>query len=228
MKKKQIYCFLISFTLFASCMTGAAETSAAKNQLKTTPKQKIHFLKFGAKDYQIDYEKQILIDESTTLRLEGDLEDSSVSFKSSDSSVLSVQKVADDTCTYKGESSGKATLTVRIRSNKNLFFQNRTVTLKAKISVSPKAVSIKFRRAKIRMTVGQKKKIKTVIRPSISKEKPSFTSADPEIAYFQNHNFLRAKQPGTTYITAAINNGMKVRCKVIVKNKPNAVKNHPE
>ena len=228
MKKKRIYCFMMIFTLFISHMTGTAEASAARNQLNTAPQQKIHFLKLGAKDYQIDYQKQVLIDERATLKLEGNLEDSSVSFKSSNSSILSVQKVSENTCTYTGESSGTATLTVRIRSNKNLFFQNKTITLKAKISVSPKAVSIKFRRAKIKMTVGQKKKITPVIRPSISKEKPSFTSADPKIAYFQNQNFLRAKQAGTTYITASISNGMKVRCKIIVKNKPNAVKDHPD
>lgn len=224
MKKKQLYCFLISFTLFASGMTGAAEVSAAKAQSKTTPKQKMHFFKLRANDYQLDYQKQILIEESATLKLEGNLEDSSVSFRSSDSSVVSVQKTSENSCTYTGESSGTATVTVRIRSNKNLFFQNKAVTLRARISVSPKAVSIKFRRAKIKMTVGQRKKIKPIIRPSISKEKPNFASADPEIAYFQNQNILRAKRAGTTYITASISNGMKVRCKIIVKNKPNTTK----
>lgn len=219
MKKKQIFCFLISFTLFASCMTGAAEADAARKQLETSPKQKMHFLKHGAKDYQMDYQKQIFIDESATLKLEGEFEDRSVSFKSSDSSVLSVQKTSENTCTYTGESSGTATLTVRIRSNKNLFFQSKAVILKAKISVSPKAVSVKFRRAKIKMTVGQKKKIKPIIRPSISKEKPIFTSANPKIAYFKNQNNLYAKRAGTTYITASISNGMKIRCKIIVKNK---------
>lgn len=221
MKKKAICCCLISLALLLSCVASVTEASAAKNKLETSRTQKIRLLRLGAKNYQIDYQKQILIEESATLKVEGDLEDSTVSFKSSDSSVLSVQKTSDDTCTYTGESSGTATLTVRIRTNKNLFFQNKTKTLKAKIFVSPKAVSIKFRRAKIKMTVGQKKKIKTVIRPSISKEKPMFTSLDPEIAYFQSHNALRAKEAGSTYITAAISNGMKVRCKVIIKNKPN-------
>ena len=225
MKKKQIYCFMMIFTLFISHIAGTIEASAAKNQLNTASQQKMHFFKLGAKDYQIDCQKQILIDERTTLKLEGYLEDSTVSFKSSNSSVLSVQKVSENTCTYTGESSGTATLTVRIRSNKNHFFHNKTITLKTKISVSPKAISIKFRRAKIKMTVGQKKKITPIIRPSISKEKPSFTSLDPKIAYFQNQNCLRAKQAGTTYITASISNGMKVRCKIVVKKKPNAVKN---
>lgn len=214
MKKKQIYCFIMSFTLFASCITGTAKANA---QLNIDSKQNMHNLKLGAKNYQIDYQKQIFIDESVILKVKGDLEDNNVSYKSSDSSVLEVQKNSQNSCTYTGKSSGTATLTVRIRSNKNLFFQNKTVTLKAKISVSPKAVSIKFCRAKIKMTVGQKKKIKTVIRPSISKEKPKFISADPEIAYFQSQNVLHAKEAGSTYITASISNGMKVRCKIVVK-----------
>lgn len=228
MKKKQICCFMMIFTLFVSHMAATTEASAAGNQLDIAPQQKTHFLKLAAKDYQIDCQKQILIDESSTLKLKGNIENSSVTFKSSNPSVLTVQKKSENTCTYTGESSGTAILSVRIRSNKNRFFQNKTITLKTKISVSPKAVSIKFRRAKIKMTVGQKKKVKTVIRPSISKEKPSFTSSNPEIAYFQNQNLLRAKQPGSTYITASISNGMKVRCKVVVKNKANAVKDHPD
>lgn len=220
MKKKQLYAFVMICTLLIGLITGTGEANAADTQLNRSPKHNMHLFKAGAKDYHLNYQKHLLIDESATLKIEGDLADNSVSFKSSDSSVLNIRKVSENTCTYTGKSSGTATLTVRIRSNKN-FFQNKTITLKAKISVSPRAVSIKFRQAKIKMTVGQKKKIKTIIRPSISKEQPLFTSADPEIAYFQNQNFLRAKQVGSTYITASISNGMKVRCKVIVKNKPN-------
>lgn len=90
---------------------------------------------------------------------------------------------------------------------------------KGRIKSSAKAVSVKFRRCKYKLKIGQKKKIPVTIRPSIASEKPKFASENPAIVDFINGNMIYAKQPGTTYITATLNNGRRARCKVTVKNK---------
>ncbi len=102
------------------------------------------------------------------------------------------------------------------------------VTGKGRIKASAKAVSIKFRRSKYKLKLGQKKRIKVTIRPSIATEKPVFASDNTMIADFINGNLLQAKLPGTTYITATLSNGRRARCKIIVKNKKtNANKENP-
>lgn len=98
------------------------------------------------------------------------------------------------------------------------FPQQRTLQMTRSKS-APKAVSVKFRRSKYKLKIGQKKRIPVRLRPSIAKEKPLFVSENPLIADFIYGNMLQAKQAGTTYITATIDNGMKARCKIKVRKK---------
>lgn len=98
-------------------------------------------------------------------------------------------------------------------------FSYHVTSNKGRIKASAKAISVKFRRCKYKLKVGQKKKILVTIRPSIASEKPKFASENPAIADFINSNMIYAKQPGTTYITATLNNGRQAKCKVIVKSK---------
>ncbi|MDO4166548.1 MAG: hypothetical protein Q4D32_03995 [Eubacteriales bacterium] len=88
-----------------------------------------------------------------------------------------------------------------------------------RIKSAPRAVSIKFRRSKYILKIGQKKRINITLRPSIAKEKPIYDSEKPEIADFIYGNTLQARQTGTTYITATLSNGKKARCKIIVRKK---------
>lgn len=100
-------------------------------------------------------------------------------------------------------------------------FSPRIASDKSRIKASAKAVSVKFRRCKYKLKAGQKKRIPVTIRPSIAMEKPTFASENPAIADFTNGNMLYAKQVGTTYITATLNNGRQAKCKIVVKKRVN-------
>lgn len=98
-------------------------------------------------------------------------------------------------------------------------FSYHATSNKGRIRASAKAISVKFRRCKYKLKVGQKKKIPVTIRPSIATEKPKFASENPAIVDFINNNTIYAKQPGITYITATLSNGRRAKCKITVKNK---------
>lgn len=165
------------------------------------------------------YRKLIYIGETARLQIKDDLGDYDVSFKSSKDDTLDVKRVNSTTCNYTGVSSGSANIVIKIKPKYDIFFWNKPEVIRAKITVSPRAASIKFRKSKYKLKVGQKKTINTIIRPSITKEKPVFASMNPKIATFVKGNTLLAKSPGKTFITATINNKVKTKCKVIVKNK---------
>lgn len=98
-------------------------------------------------------------------------------------------------------------------------YSHRIAPGKGRIKTSAKAVSVKFRRCKFKLSPGQKKRIRVTIRPSIATEKPVFESENPAIASFIKGDMIYAKQAGTTYVTATLSNGRKARCRIIVKNK---------
>jgi hypothetical protein len=115
-------------------------------------------------------------------------------------------------------SAGTATIQIRIRSTSGLFFMNRPTTLKAKVSVSPHAVSIKFKHSKYKITKSKTRKVRITLRPSITKEKPVYTILNTRIATINKKGVLRGKRPGTTYVTATLANGVRAKCKIVVKS----------
>ena len=95
---------------------------------------------------------------------------------------------------------------------------NRPTTLKAKVSVSPHAVSIKFKHSKYKITKSKTRKVRITLRPSITKEKPVYTVLNTRIATINKKGVLRGKRPGTTYVTATLANGVRAKCKIVVKS----------
>lgn len=165
------------------------------------------------------FKKTIFIDDSASLTLLGNLDDYDVTYKSSNPSVVKVDTVSTNVCDYYGISAGTATITARIKSKSGLFFMNKATVFKAKITVSPLAASVKFKRSKYKIMVGKSKQIRTTLRPSISKEKPVLESLNTHIATVNQKGVVKAKNTGTTYITATIRNGIQTRCKIIVRQR---------
>lgn len=165
-------------------------------------------------------ETDILLGDSITLSVDG-ITDESVTFKSSDNSVVSL--TPDDekpSCECSGESIGNATVTVKIKQKGFLFFNNTATTLSCRINVSPKATSIQFNRKQIRMAPNTKQRVKITLRPSITKEVPVLTSSDPKVVRItESGTRIKAKAPGTAVITASIRNGNTATCRVIVTDK---------
>lgn len=165
-----------------------------------------------------NFQKKIFIGDSSSLTLLDDLDGYETTFKSSNPSILKVTKVSENTCDYYGMAAGTATIQIRIRSTSGLFFMNRPTTLKAKVSVSPHAVSIKFKHSKYKITKSKTRKVRITLRPSITKEKPVYTILNTRIATINKKGVLRGKRPGTTYVTATLANGVRAKCKIVVKS----------
>ena len=139
-------------------------------------------------------------------------------FESSDESILKITKSTSSSCEYRGVRPGTAEIRVKVSKPGFLFVPNN-VYLHCDVTVSPKAVSIKFTKKKYRVQPGTKKKLKLTTRPSISKEKATFESSDTEIVEIDTNGRIYAKSIGTVTITAKISNGKTAKCKVIVRNK---------
>lgn len=165
-----------------------------------------------------NFQKKIFIGDSSSLTLLDDLDGYETTFKSSNPSILKVTKVSENTCDYYGMAASTATIQIRIRSTSGLFFMNRPTTLKAKVSVSPHAVSIKFKHSKYKITKSKTRKVRITLRPSITKEKPVYTVLNTRIATINKKGVLRGKRPGTTYVTATLANGVRAKCKIVVKS----------
>lgn len=142
-------------------------------------------------------------------------DNSDISYKSSDETILTVTPGENNTCEYNGIGVGTATITIKIQEPVFLFVTN-TYTLKLKVEVTPKAVSIKFRKTKYRLNIGDGRKLQYTLRPSITDEIPVFESSDNDIISVSSKGKIYAKAKGIAYITATISNGNYDTCKVTV------------
>lgn len=161
----------------------------------------------------------ILVDEENTLSVNNMAKKWTAYFESSDESVLKIAKTTATSCEYRGIQPGTAEITVKVSKPGFLFVPNN-VYLRCNVTVSPKAVCIRFTKTKYTINLGAKKKLKLTTRPSISKEKAKFESSDTDIAEVDSNGRVYAKSLGTATITAKISNGKTAKCKVVVKNKP--------
>jgi len=94
-------------------------------------------------------------------------DNSDISYKSSDESILTVNPGENNTCEYTGVGVGTATITIKIQEPVFLFVTN-TYTLKFEVEVTPKAVSVKFRKTKYKLSIGESRKLQYTLRPSIT------------------------------------------------------------
>lgn len=160
----------------------------------------------------------ILTDTANTLSVNNMAKKWTAYFESSDESILKITKNNSSSCEYRGVRPGTADITVKVSKPGFLFVPNN-VYLHCSVTVSPRAVSIKFTKNKYKVQLGTKKKLKLTTRPSISKEKATFESSDTEIVEIDANGRIYAKSIGTVTITAKISNGKTAKCKVVVRNK---------
>lgn len=162
------------------------------------------------------YEKNILQEDTHTLELQNLEDGCDVSFKSSDTDILTVEQLSDTSCSYTGVSYGSAKITVTITKSTAFFFKEKK-TIRATVNVTPKAVSVMFCQNVRKIALNAKnKKLPLTIRPSISKEVPVFKSLNKKIVTINKKGRITAKKLGTTYITATLQNGKSAKCKIIV------------
>ena len=135
-------------------------------------------------------------------------ENQTVSFKSENDSVASVNEKGVVTALAVGTT--KITVTVANKETKE------TVTLQCDIIVGPPAISIQFSRLNYELTVGQRVFIEKILQPLNTVEEAKFLSFDKNIATVSTGGFITAKNVGSTYIIAQIDNGAFAVCQVVV------------
>ncbi len=196
---------LLLLSLLSSTVSQAASPKRADSETKT---------------YTLNItQSDLLLGDSMLLIVEG-VTDEEVTFRSDNSEVVSLSPRDGNTCECTAETVGKTTIIVKIREKSMLFFKNTTMTMRCTINVTPKAVSVKFKKRQYKLTLGEKKKVAVILRPGITTEIPVYTSSNPEIAIVNTKGRIITRSKGTTIISATIQNGMTVHCRVIVRGLP--------
>ncbi len=174
------------------------------------------FHRKGNSDYFLNTNKaNLLTGDTLTLSIEG-ISDEDTSFKSENSSVVSINSTTDSSCVLKAISVGDTVVTVKVKKSGSFFFNGSTTTLRCNVNVSPIAASVRFKKNTYKLQVGAKRKTAITLRPSITTERPLYSISNNRIATVSAKGKLLGKVAGTTVLTARIRNGKTAQCKVIV------------
>lgn len=154
--------------------------------------------------------KALVKDTKYTLKVYNLSENQKASFKSSDPSIASV----DDEGVVCGIANGTAVITVTVKDG-----LKTVTTLTCDVTVGPPAISVKWTKSEVVLTVGGRTTLKTILLPYNTAETVKFYSSDTEIATVTSTGKITAKSEGSTYVFAMIENGKYDFCKVIVVDK---------
>ena len=165
---------------------------------------------------------KVIIDDSYTLRVYNTQENQTIICKSSDSKIVSVKASGKSSSAFilKGKKCGTAEITIRIREG-----LTTVDTLKCEVTVGLPAISVSFTRPKLKLSIGRRTSLKTILKPSDTAEEPVYISSDTDIAYVSKKGTVIAKAAGECTITAFIKkkdeNGEYIcdSCKVIITEK---------
>lgn len=223
-KKRSISIVLILALLLSFC---TSETGYAQGYISAAAWSHFTHTKTNtADDSNIQFpsfEKNIFQGEEHTINLLNVPGNYSVTFESTDPSILDVVQTSSTGCRYTGIGYGSAKIVAKISENGGFLFfdpSNKPKKIRAKFFVSPRAVSVKFCKCTKKMLPGESSKIRLTIRPSISKEIPVFQTQNPRIATINTKGIVTAYKSGKTYVTATLANGRSARCKIMVKQSP--------
>lgn len=164
----------------------------------------------------------VVIDDTYTLRVYNTQAEQTIICKSSDSKIVSVKASKESSSAFilKGQKCGTAEITIRIKEG--LTTVN---TLKCEVRVGLPAISVSFTRAKVKLAVGGRTSLKTILKPSDTVEEPTYVSSDTDIAYVSKKGTVIAKAAGECTITAFIkkkdDNGDYIcdSCKIIISEE---------
>ncbi len=135
-----------------------------------------------------------------------------VEFTSADEDIATVE--ADGTVTAVACGTTRITVTVSDESGKQI------AKLRCKITVGLPAISVKFTKSELVLTVGKRKSLKTLVYPGNSIEKPQFYSEDTSIVTVTSSGRVTAKAIGATYVYAFLDNGKYDTCLITVEEVP--------
>jgi len=143
----------------------------------------------------------IVIDDSFTLRVYNTSAEQTIVCKSSDSKVVSVKASEKSASAFilKGKKCGTAEVTIRIKEGISTID-----TLKCDVTVGLPATSVSFTRPKVKLAIGERTSLKTILKPNDAVEEPTYVSSDTDIAYVSGKGTVITKAVGECTITAYI------------------------
>ena len=180
MKKK--FTSLLVFVLLISMVLPAGTSSAAGKKPKLNMKK-----------------LNMTVGSTFSLRVYNAKRKHKITFTSSKPSIATV-KTETQNARYASVSAlaiGSSVITVTIKKGKKVVRN-----LKCRVRVSPNAVSIKF--MKNQVSLSQRTRLETIIKPNTSAERPVFESSDESIAIVNSRGVVMGVSPGTVTITATL------------------------
>ena len=152
--------------------------------------------------------KSMVKDSTYALRVYNLTENHKVSYKSSDSKVVSVSRLGVLTA----KDIGNATITVSLKDTST----GTSSILICDVTVGTSAVSIKLSLKEVTLQVGKKTTLQTILKPNTTIENPIFGSLNKEVAAVSADGTVTGKSVGETVIYALIGNGKYAECVVTV------------
>lgn len=151
--------------------------------------------------------KSLVKGKTYTLKVYNLNDNQKVSFKSNVSNIVSV----DEDGLITGLDYGTAAITVFVKEG------NKTIlTLTCDILVGPPAISVKWTKTELLLTVGKRTTLKTILQPYNTVEEAKFFSADTSVATVSTSGRITAKSIGSTVIYTILDNGKYDCCTVTV------------
>ncbi|MEG1459164.1 MAG: Ig-like domain-containing protein [Acetivibrio sp.] len=146
-----------------------------------------------------------------------------VTFKSSDTDVVSAKKDSDSKATIEALKVGEATITVTIRDAKKKTIKN----LECNVVVGPPAISVKFSEAetKVKLSDESSTTLKAVLKPGSTEEKPKITVSKDGVVLVSDEASVtksvatitvKAVEIGKVTLTITIDCGVSDTCTIQV------------
>ncbi|WP_455714012.1 Ig-like domain-containing protein [Anaerosporobacter sp.] len=180
-------------------------TTAKANQVTNNSDEDVSNAKLNVKN------KALVTNSTYTLKVYNLENKQTVSFKSDDTDIATVDK--EGIITTK-EKNGTVVITVTVKEKSKII-----KTLECEITVGPPAASIVLAKSEISLAVGKRYPFLEnllVIKPNTTVEIPQFSSSNPDVAVVSSTGKITAKEVGSTTIKATLNNGSSVSCTVTV------------
>ena len=165
--------------------------------------------------------KELVKGNSYTLRVYRCDAEYKVSFKSSDTKIVSVNyENGDRKCVIVGGKVGTATVTEVVKDGSG-FLAKTVATLECEVTVGPPAYSIKFLQNTVTINAGDRVNLfgKLEIKPGNSTEVPTYVVKNSEIGTISASGYFLGKQQGQTTVTATLKNGLSATITIIVNEE---------
>ncbi len=157
--------------------------------------------------------KDLVKGKTYSLKVYNVTETQTVTYKSSDTNIVTV----DDKGEITGVEIGTAAVTVTVKEG-----NKTTGTLQCDINVGVPAISIRFTKTELKLALGQKTTLKYIIAPYNTVETARFSSIDSSIVSISSGGRATAKGIGVTTVYAIVDNGI-TKCTITVVEKDDSI-----